>query len=234
MRNFSAEHPVALFLDFDGTLVDLAPTPEGIVVSDDLADGLAKLSDRLDGRLALISGRVIADLERHCGSLTVACGGSHGAELRAATGQMLVSGEPLPAPVLQEVSNWALPRDILVEAKAYGIALHTRTRPAMEGECALYLEQVARRSGLAVKLGKRVAELIRPGADKGEAVRRFMAEMPFAGALPIFVGDDLTDEDGFEACSALGGFGVVVGDRPSQAALHRLDNPKAVREWLEL
>lgn len=226
--------PVALFLDFDGTLVDIAEEPGAIVVASGFAARLAALSDRLGRRLALVSGRAIDNLEQHCGPLAVACGGSHGAALRAADGKILLSEEPLPPQVLSEAQKWARARGVFIESKPHGLALHSRSAPELEEECALYLADLATRSGLAVKRGKRVAELVRPGADKGGAVRHFMAARPFAGATPVFVGDDVTDEDGFEACEAGGGFGIAVGERPSPSARFHLPDPAAVRQWAGL
>ncbi len=232
--DLAAASPVALFLDFDGTLVDIAHEPGAILVRSDLADGLAALSNRLGGRLALISGRAIDNLEQHCGPLAIACSGSHGAEVRAANGDMFAVGRPLPIDSLRQAADWARERGVLTELKPHGIALHARLIPHLEEECALYLERLAARDGLAVKRGKRVAELVRPGADKGSAVRHFMTQPPFAGAMPIFVGDDLTDEDGFSACVDQGGFGVTVGGRPSEIARFRLSDPSAVRQWAGL
>jgi trehalose 6-phosphate phosphatase len=232
--DLAAAGPVALFLDFDGTLVNIAQEPGAILVASDLAGNLAALSQRLEGRLALISGRAIADLEQHCGPLAIACGGSHGAELRTVTGEVFGSEAPLPIEILREVAGWAFARNVLVETKPFGLALHTRTKPELEEDCARYLEGIAGRNGLALKRGKRVAELVRPGADKGLAVRRFMTQAPFAGAMPIFVGDDLTDEDGFAACVELGGFGIAVGERVSETARFGLFDPSAVRKWASL
>lgn len=232
--DLAAAGPVALFLDFDGTLVDIAREPGAIIVASGLADNLAALSQRLGGGLALISGRAIENLEQHCGPLAIACGGSHGAELRAANGDVFAPEDPLPIDILREAAAWARARDVLAEPKPHGIAIHTRVKPELEEECALFLEELAGRNGLAVKRGKRVAELVPPGADKGGAVRHFMAHPPFAAAMPIFVGDDLTDEDGFAACSDLGGFGVAVGKRVSETARFRLSDPSAVRQWAGL
>ena len=169
-----------------------------------------------------------------CGPLALACAGSHGAALRSANGTMILAPEGLPADVLEEVIAWAGRNGADHEAKPHGAALHSRARPELEPSCALFLDGLARRHGLAVKRGKKVAELVRPGADKSAAVHRFMAEPPFVGAMPIFVGDDVTDEDGFAACTALGGFGVIVGERPSQRARFALAGPDAVMEWLNL
>ena len=232
--DLAREQAIALFLDFDGTLVEIAAEPSLIDVSADLGARLAVLADRLDGRLALVSGRAIENLELHCGPLRLACAGSHGAALRAADGAMLQSSDPLPAEVIAQVREWATETGADHEAKPHGAALHSRARPELEESCALFLEGLADRHGLAVKRGKMVAELVRPGADKAAAVRSFMARAPFAGAMPIFVGDDVTDEDGFAACEEAGGFGVIVGERQSQYARFALPNPKVVAQWIGL
>lgn len=227
--------PLALFLDFDGTLVDLAQSPAAISVPARLADGLARLSARLAGRLALVSGRAIGDLERHCGPLAVDCAGSHGAERRRADGRALgTAPEPLPEPVLGEIDRFARDNAVAYEAKPHGAALHSRGAPDMEERCALFMTELADAHGLVLKRGKRVAELVRPGADKGAAVRAFMEAEPFLGGVPVFVGDDVTDEDGFAAAADLGGFGIAVGNRPTQAARYGLADPAAVQQWLAL
>lgn len=235
LAQIGAGGPIALFLDFDGTLVDLAATPEGIAVPIRLASDLARLSRRLEGRLALVSGRSIADLERHCGPLAVGCAGSHGAQRRHADGSaMSAAPESLPAEALAQVARFARSKGIVYEPKPHGAALHSRAVPEQEEACALFMADVAKAHGLVVKRGKRVAELVRPGADKGEAVRAFLDHEPFAGSRPVFVGDDETDEDGFAACAQLGGFGITVGPRESRSAAYRLADPAAVHEWLEL
>lgn len=230
-----AEAPLALFVDFDGTLVDIAASPDAIAVPADLAERLAALADRLDMRLALVSGRAIESLERHCGVLRIACAGSHGAALRAADGRALnAAADRLPEGVAAEVARFARANAVEYEAKPHGAALHSRSAPHLEADCAGFLATLAEAHGLVVKRGKRVAELVTTECDKGAAVCAFMAMPPFAGATPVFVGDDVTDEDGFRASAALGGFGVAVGERASAAARYRLAGPAAVHEWLDL
>jgi trehalose 6-phosphate phosphatase len=230
-----AEGPIALFLDFDGTLVDLAATPGAIAVPHGLAEGLVALSRRLDGRLALVSGRSIEDLERHCGPLAVDCAGSHGAERRRADGSAVCPvAETLSEPLRDEIARFARERGIAYERKPYGAALHSRAAPQLEEQCALFMAEMAEAHGLVVKRGKRVAELVPPGVDKGVALRAFMAAEPFAGSHPVFLGDDVTDEDGFAASAELGGFGIAVGPRLSKAARYGLADPAAVQQWLAL
>ncbi|HET9638617.1 MAG TPA: trehalose-phosphatase [Allosphingosinicella sp.] len=227
--------PVALFLDFDGTLVELAEAPGAIAVPSGLAPLLDRLSARLDGRLAIVSGRALDDLRRHLGGSAAVLSGSHGAELHYADGRSIpVSAPPGLAAARESIRRFASGDDgLLVEDKPAGIALHYRLAPERAEEADAFLEALARRSGLALQRGKMVAELRPHGADKGEALRRLMAEPPFAGARPVFVGDDLTDEDAFRAAAALGGEGVLVGpDRPS-AARWRLDGVADVTSWLE-
>jgi len=227
--------PIALFLDFDGTLVDIAATPDAIDVPSGLADRLAKLSAQLGGRLALVSGRAIEDLELHLGELAFACAGSHGAARRGASGQWLGPGPtPIPALVVAEVAAFAEASGALHEPKAHGVALHSRIAPQLEQRCSEFMAQLAARHHLDVKRGKLVAELVQPGTNKGAAVRAFMAENPFKGARPILVGDDVTDEDGFAAVVEHGGLAVTVGPRDSRLARFGLADPGAVRDWLGL
>lgn len=235
LADLSREAPVALFLDFDGTLIELAETPEGIVVPQDLATRLVRLSKRLEGRLALVSGRAVANVEEHCGPLGIAIAGSHGLSRFSATRRRLGrQPEPLPDGVFQAFAEFAAGNGFHLETKAYGAALHYRADPSLAERAEAFAGSLAREHGLMVKRGKYVVELVPPGADKGAAVRAFMGEPPFAGARPVFVGDDVTDEDGFRAAAELGGFGVLVGRRSPTVARYGLADPAAVVAWLGL
>lgn len=224
----------ALFLDFDGTLVELAETPDSIRVPPALGPLLERLRARLGGRLAIVSGRALADLERHLPCSGVAIAGSHGLELRLADG----TGLPLSAPAgldeaRAEVDGFAAGRDgLIVEAKPLGIALHYRRAPDSEQAVLEFMQGIARRRGLLLQRGKMVAELRAPGADKGDALKALMREPRFAGARPLFVGDDLTDEHAFAAAAALGGAGILVGPERESAARYRLGSVRAVADWL--
>lgn len=227
--------PPALFLDFDGTLVDIAPTPDGILVPPDLADALRALRDRLEGRLALVSGRALDDLERHLGPLAIARAGSHGSDCRAADGSLLGEAPAgLPAAVLETIHLFAQTRGFDTEDKPHGAALHYRSNPSLEDAGLSFAQAIAREHGLQVKRGKCVIELVSSGADKSVAVRSIMQAAPFRSALPVFVGDDVTDEDGMRAAVTMGGFGVAVGERPSENARYSLESPAAVQQWLGL
>ena len=227
-------HP-ALFLDFDGTLVDIAATPEGIAVPAGLPDRIAALSRRLEGRFALVSGRALEDIEGHLGAMAYCRSGSHGVDCRRADGSPLGEAlEPLPGPAVAALLAFAEERGLRFENKPHGGALHYRLHPEAGGPARMFAERLAARHGLEVKAGKSVIELVWPGADKGGAVRAFLREPPFAGATPVFVGDDLTDEDGFAAATSQGGFGVIVGERDDTLARYRLDSVREVHRWLQL
>lgn len=224
----------ALFLDFDGTLVELADTPDGIDVPAALGPMLDRLRRRLGGRIAIVSGRSLADLERHLPLHGIAFSGSHGLELRLADGTRL----PLSAPpgldeVRARVEDFASHTPgLIAEEKPAGIALHFRLAPGQGARAEAFMAALARESGLALQRGAMVVELRPDGADKGDALRAFMSEPEFVGASPVFMGDDLTDEHAFAAAASLGGAGVLVGAERETAARYRLPSVAAVAAWL--
>jgi len=190
----------------------------------------------LDGRLAVISGRPLKDIDRVLDRAVAAAAGVHGLERRTAGG-VVRSAEPDPcialaAAVFQGLAE-AQP-GLLVEDKGLSVALHYRSAPDAANVAEAAAERLAKRMGLHLQRGDCVVELRTPGADKGDAVCAFMAEAPFRGALPIFVGDDLTDEAGFAAAETLGGYGIRVGSaqRPT-VARYALEDVEAVLAWLE-
>lgn len=235
LADLAAQTAVALFLDFDGTLVPIASGPDAIEVPLGLAGNLEVLSRILSGRLALVSGRSLDDLTRYIGGPAIYRAGSHGAARQTPAGAWL--GEPpkaLPAAAIAAIEEFAAHKNLHFEPKSHGAALHFRARPELAEEAAGFAQELAGDHGLQVKHGKSVVELVRPGGGKDGAVRTFMAEPAFAGAMPIFVGDDVTDEDGFLAAADLGGFGIAVGERISSNARYHLENVKDVHEWLKL
>ncbi len=227
--------PLALFLDFDGTLVGIAPRPGDIFVPEGLAEKLHELRDRLEGRLALISGRALDDLESHIGEVAIARAGSHGASRFLVDGNRLgAAPSGLPDAAVRELRVFAECNDLFYEAKSHGGALHFRGHPEKADDTLAFARQVAALHDLDVTSGKGVAELVRPGANKGAALHAFMAIEPFAGSLPVFVGDDVTDEDGMRAAIEFAGFGIAVGERESEAARYQLQDVEAVHDWLNL
>jgi len=225
----------ALFLDFDGTLVELADTPDAIRVPAALAPLLDRLRRRLDGRLAIVSGRAVADLERHLPCPGVAVAGSHGLELRLANGISL----PLSIPAgldeaRAEIEHFARGRPgLIVEGKPLGIAVHFRLAPQQEKQVLAFMAELAQRHDLLLQCGKMVVELRPRGANKGDALKALMTEPRFMGARPLFVGDDLTDEHAFAAAAELGGAGILVGPPRKTAARYRLASVSAVAAWLD-
>jgi trehalose 6-phosphate phosphatase len=224
----------ALFLDFDGTLVELAEAPDAIAVPGELAGLLERLALRLAGRLAIVSGRALADLDRHVRIPAVAMSGSHGLELRLADGRQVAAERPSALDQAgREIARFAAEREgLLVEEKPASVALHFRRAPEHEGEVDALVDGLAERTGLVVQRGKMVAELRPAGADKGDALRALLREPAFAAARPWFVGDDLTDEHAFAAAAELGGAGVLVGPPRTTAARYRLDGVAEVAAWL--
>lgn len=225
----------SLFLDFDGTLVELASEPGAVEVGEDLLALLVTLIDKLEGRVALLSGRAADDVSRLVRRLELPIGGSHGLERLSPRGMR--SSPPRPAGLDEVVAALrALEVDfpgVQIEEKPAGVAVHYRRAPHAEAACHEAAEHCAMAIGMSLQHGKMVVELKLVGADKGSALRSFMAEAPFAGTRPVFIGDDLTDEHGFVAVREFNGEGVLVGPRRPTAAIYGLEDVTAVRSWLE-
>ncbi|WP_172970223.1 trehalose-phosphatase [Erythrobacter sp. THAF29] len=227
--------PVALFLDFDGTLVELASGPDGIEPRADLNERLSSLSSRLEGRCAVVSGRGLSDIEKHIGPLSVAGAGSHGSDMRLGDGTPLGEGaQSLPGEIERRLRSYADENSLDYEEKPHGGALHYRSNPDAGPEAHAFAQELAGQHGWAAQSGKCVVEIVEKSANKGAAVHAFMQEAPFAGARPFFIGDDLTDEAGFAACEQFGGAGIIVGERAETRAHFLLENVTAVHEWLDL
>lgn len=223
----------ALFLDFDGTLVGIAETPEAIEVPQGLVALLTDLHDWLGGALAVVSGRQIDVLDRFLAPLRVPAAGEHGVQRRDATGEMREQTPPDLQAVLDVANHLAgnYP-DLLVERKHAAVALHYRRAPQLESLCRnALLGIISKEPRLELLHGKAVFEVKPAGVNKGIAIDEFMNEPPFAGRVPVFAGDDTTDESGFAIVQPRGGVAIKVGSGPSLAQ-HRLESPLAVFEWL--
>lgn len=225
-----------ILLDFDGTLVDIADHPEGVVVDPALIELLSRLAGTFRGRVALVSGRSVAQIDAFFGAGLgdVAIVGSHGGEIRTGLQRLaLLRPAELTGAEEQLRSAFANVDGVVVEAKTLGVAVHYRMAPLAEQSARALVERISHESGLAIQEGKMMLELRTVGHDKGTGIVSLMAEPPFAGFAPVFVGDDVTDEAGFEAAAALGGHGVLVGPERPTAARYRLPDVAAVRAWLE-
>jgi len=221
----------ALFLDFDGTLVPLADRPEGVKIPDGLIARLHRLTDLFDGRLALVSGRALDVLDAFgFGGLSAA--GSHGAEWRLADGKRRAMRRPelLDRAKAAFIAFAEGRNGIIFEDKPLGAALHFRLAPEAAEACIELAKEHS--AGLYLQHGRAVVELRVPGVHKGTAINKMMESAPFAGHCPLFLGDDITDEDGFAVAAELGGRGVLVGPARKSHAAFGLPNPAAVNAWL--
>lgn len=225
----------ALFLDLDGTLVPFAASPDAVRPDPVRNMLLARLGDRLHGRLAIISGRAIPDIDRVLDRSVIAVAGVHGMERRMASGSRVVPpAHPKVGNAHDAFSEFAATQPgLLLENKGYSVALHYRGAPASGPAVRALAQRLAAQTGLTLQEGVMVAELRTPGADKGEAIRAFMAEKPFLDAHPVFIGDDLTDEHGFAAVTELGGTAILAGPLRATSAAWRLDDAAAVLDWLK-
>jgi trehalose 6-phosphate phosphatase len=226
----------ALFLDVDGTLVDLATTPETIEIHADLPPLLGRLSRRSGGSLALVSGRTLADLDRLFHPFRFPAAGIHGSERRDALGHLHFAGLTSAdlAPARTELQRFVAQHPgPLLEDKGRGLALHFRQAPELETAVRELLERVRVRLPADAHLqpGHCVIEIKGGASNKRTAVEQFLREPPFAGRVPIYVGDDLTDLDALAYVESVGGHGVFVGPE-SKPGHGWLPDPAAVREWL--
>ncbi len=225
----------ALFLDFDGTLVEIAATPDSVEVPPELPQLLRALSDRLDGALALVSGRPIDELTRLLAPFAGAMAGQHGLERRRSDGDVLRCAAPPALDRIRPVLAGFAERHsgVRLEDKGSSLALHYRQAPSLSATCRDVVRHAALASGGALKAidGKMVIELLAQPSGKGGAIAAFLAEPPFRGRVPVFVGDDIGDEDGFAVVDRLGGTSVHVG-AGATAARHRLADVAGVLAWL--
>lgn len=230
---------LALFLDIDGTLVDIAPTPDAIVVPPDLPPLLHALHLKTDGALALLTGRDMVAVDAMFAPFVLPVGAIHGTILRDGDGEIV--GEP-PHPALpvvkQRLEAFAADHPAaLVEEKGSAVALHFRLDPSLAEAAEAVVRSAAAEAGdgLAVQPGKMVFEIRPAGADKGRALAAFLREPAFRGRRPVAVGDDLTDESMFEAALAEGGRSLRVGAPPAgktSVAEVAFAGPHDVLRWL--
>jgi trehalose 6-phosphate phosphatase len=227
----------ALFLDVDGTIVEIAATPAAARVSTRAISVLRNACTRLGGAVALVSGRRLADLDRMFAPLRLSAAGSHGAERRTPAGDVVTRPDMAPlAPADALLSRWAAAHPgILLERKQGSLALHYRGAPRLEPAARFVAAAAAAAagSGYHVQPGKRVLEIKAVDVNKGRAIAEFMSQAPFVGRKPVFVGDDLGDEDGFDVVNALGGHSIAVGAGRATRARWRLDDATHVLSWLE-
>lgn len=224
---------VALLLDVDGTLIDIGPSPYEVHVPKDLCRALECLVELTGGALALISGRPIAGLDRLFAPLKFSAVGGHGAEMRVAGVSVRHHIRPLPKAMRERIAM-AVPDQVLIEDKGYSIAVHYRGVPVGKDRLQKLLAEVSAaypNESVEILPGKEMLELKRAGTNKGEAVRTLMTLAPFAGRMPVFIGDDVTDESVFAILPDLGGEAFSVG-RKFDGLTAIFDSPASVRAVL--
>lgn len=225
----------ALFLDFDGTLVEIAPLPGAIAPDPDLPGLLLRLSELLHGRLAIVSGRSVADIAHWLPDYAGVIAGSHGAEIRWADGRMEAPRRPEALDMaLNEAHRFAGEYPgVTIEDKSLGVGLHYRTAPQHAEAVDRFGRLLAASHGLTVQSGKMVVELRSTGFDKGTAIRQLMAHPAFNSSAPIFIGDDLTDIPAMDVAVELGGFAIAVGNLEGTQARYRFADVAQTLNWLK-
>jgi trehalose 6-phosphate phosphatase len=226
----------ALFLDFDGTLVEIAPAPSLVRVPAELPDVLDELADRLGGAIAVVSGRPVDELARMLAPFAGGIAGDHGLERRYGGGKVTrCRAHPELDRFRPLLAGFATRHHgVVLEDKGGSLALHYRQKPSLGSICHAFLRRAAQASNgaLATVAGKMVVELMPRSAGKGRAISDFLANPPFHGRLPVFIGDDTTDEDGFAVVNRLGGVSVHVGGGAT-IAHHNLATVGDVLAWLD-
>jgi trehalose 6-phosphate phosphatase len=228
----------AIFFDIDGTLLDLAPTPLEVQVSDRLQHSLASLKARLGGAIAFVSGRPIAEIDRLFAPLKVSAVGGHGAEIRfepeggTRRSKLATIDDALRAEFTSIVQ---LAPGILIEDKGYSVAIHYRLSPDVGGEVMKHIVAICRSErcdALEILPGKFVIEVKPSGYNKGTGLVEMMSVAPFHSRKPIFIGDDVTDHAAFAVLPGFGGTGISVGGMQPGASFN-FDGPQDVRQWIE-
>lgn len=232
----SALHEWAWFLDVDGTLLEIEARPDLVRADEPLIRLLQGLCSAYGGAIALISGRSLEQLDTIFGDCRLAAAGSHGVEQRLPDGTLVTEQTGVADGAAARVRDFANGHPgLLVEQKPYSVGVHYRARPELEATVIDAMERIRSESDGDAKLmrGKMVVELLPAAANKGSAIRSFMNAAPFAGRLPLFVGDDVTDEYAFDTVNELGGMSIKVGSAADSLAAWQLQNVADLRDWLQ-
>jgi trehalose 6-phosphate phosphatase len=234
---FIGDEPLALFLDVDGTLLEIAATPDRVRVPASLRNTLQLSFEREHGALALLSGRSIAQLDELFAPCVFPASGKHGLEVRLSSGKVI--RPDIDPAVLDRARRWLgilqkENRGLVLEDKGVALAMHYRLAPKVATEVAVVMGEMLAELGDAfvVRPGRCVYELMPRGFDERSAIQLLMQERQFAGRTPVFVGDDPTDEVGFQAVNAMGGHSIRVGNLEQTAARYRFSSVSTVIAWL--
>jgi trehalose 6-phosphate phosphatase len=234
---FVRREGLALFLDVDGTLLEIAATPDRVRVPASLRNTLTLACKREQGAVALLSGRPIAELDELFAPERFPVSGKHGLEVRLPCGDIVRPG--IDPAVLDRARRWLLAmqsehRGLLLEDKGVALAMHYRLAPRLEPEVQVVMEELARElgAGFDVRRGKCVLELMPRGYGERRAIELLMQQREFTGRTPVFVGDDPSDEVAFQAVNEMGGYTIRVGNLEETAARYRFSNVSTVVAWL--
>jgi trehalose 6-phosphate phosphatase len=225
----------ALFIDIDGTLLDMAPSPDQVMVPPGLVQTLSRLTKNFGGAIALITGRRVADADRFFAPLRLVTSGVHGTEARTqAGGNIAMLAPPAPAGLLQAVKEMArLSPGILVEVKGAGIAVHYRHAPKMRATIELELERIAGQwDDFDLRSGRKVLDLIPKCCSKGTGLKSLMRLPAFHNRRPVMIGDDHGDEPAMLEAQRLGGIGLRVAGEHFRRKSADFDSAASVRRWL--
>ena len=225
----------ALFIDIDGTLLEMAPTPDAVIVPPNLIGMLDALSRSLGGALALSTGRSVAESDRILAPLKLVTSGVHGTEVRTSpAGETTMLVQPTSASLLAEILDVArVSPDIVVETKGAGIAVHYRKAPELRPHLEAELGKIAdRRDTIILRPGRRVLEVLPAGYSKGAGLASLMRMAPFKGRFPIMIGDDYGDESALAAAEELGGVGLRVAGEYFPPERADFAGVAATRSWL--
>ncbi len=225
----------ALFLDIDGTLLDIAPGPDDVIVPISLASDLAGVRDRFEGAVAVVSGRAIESIDRMLAPLRLPAAGQHGAQMRYASDDPVIAAAAVDLSALRRrLTPVTAVAGVEIEDKGLSLAIHYRRAETHPGKFRDWIVDTLGDLGneLDIIRGRRVIEIKPRGINKATAVTAFMGRAPFQGRRPIFIGDDKTDEDGFKAATAGGGLAIQVGPRRSALASRWIESPAEVRRLI--
>ena len=226
----------AFFFDIDGTLAKLQATPEAVIIPESVIQQLSVLCQQVKGALAFVSGRPITQIDQLTAPLQVPAAGVHGAEIRSLAGDIIrveVDSQQLEAIEQQLVQKVTAIPGVRIEKKALAFALHYRQAPAAEQPLQTLANTVIKDyPDFTLQAGKCVWEIKPRGCDKGHAIAHLMQTAPFSGRIPVFIGDDITDESGFQFVNQQQGISIKVGEGES-VATQRLDDVEQVYQWLD-
>jgi len=230
-----AADSTALFVDFDGTLVNIVARPDEVRIDADILRNMTRLAKQLDGAFGIITGREVSDVDRFLAPHVFAASGVHGYEYRLPDAPLrrMTADQAILDDAARSLEELVAQHDgLLLERKCSAIALHYRARPELAEVCRVTVDELMRKhEELNMLHGKMVIEVKSHGASKGVAIGTFLEAPPFAGRRPVFLGDDVTDEAAFAEVNKRGGVSIKVGPGQTQAHL-RLENTSEVGDWL--